>query len=179
MLQGSSNRILMSKINGRCNFFIPILFTYYFEWRLLDCSCFFVFKVWNTSLIFCPPSCAIFFCPIVGIPHFVVVKISWFIIFFCVTHCVHFFLSHLVQLLFCMVPHWPHVFIFDLILHFYTIVCSSYFDCCTIKGFYQIFLQSYFAVSQWANCFLPHRAKFLFWMVPHRAHLYNSFSDGG
>ena len=95
------------------------------------------------------------------------------------THCVHFFLSHLVQLLFCMMPHWPHVFIFDLILHFYPIVCNYYFDCCPIKGFYKIFLQSYFGVSQWANCFLPHRAKFLFWMVPHRAHLYNSFSDGG
>ena len=63
MLQGSSNQILMSKINGRCNLFFPILFTYYFEWRLFDCSCLFVFKVWNTSLIFCPPSRAIFFAP--------------------------------------------------------------------------------------------------------------------
>ena len=93
----------------------------------------------------------------VGKPHFPAVKIFWFKLFCCVTHRVHFFLPHRVQLLFWMVPHRAHLFtsnlkvgiphfpavkLFDfnyfLVLpivctFFCTIVCSYYLEWCRIE----------------------------------------------
>ena len=77
----------------------------------------FLFKGLNTSLIFCSPTCALYFCPIIC---FVFVQISCFQIFFCLTHRVHFFLPKLVQLLFRILPHRENLFIFYSTIAFIT-----------------------------------------------------------
>ena len=46
-----------------------------------------------------PSSAPVYFLFKVGLPHFPAGKFYWFKIFFCVTHRVHFFLPHRVQLL--------------------------------------------------------------------------------
>ena len=87
---------------------------------------------------------------------------------FCVTHRVHFFLPHRVQLVFWMVPHRAHLFTFYLkvgILHFPT--GKIYW--------FKIF----FCVTHRVHFFLPHRVQLFFWMVPHRAHLFNYYLKFG
>ena len=100
----------------------------------------------------------------VGIPHFSTGKIYWFKIFFCVTHRVHFFLPHRVQLVFWMVPHRAHLFTF------YFKVGIPYFPTGNIYWF-----KIFFCVTHRVHFFLPHRVQLLFWMVPHHAHLFTFY----
>ena len=44
---------------------------------------------------------------------------------------------------------------------------------------WRITLFCYIDVPQRAHCFLPHRVQLLFWMVPHRAHLFTFYSKVG
>ena len=100
----------------------------------------------------------------VGIPHFPTGKIYWFKIFFCVTHRVHFFLPHRVQLFFWMVPHRAHLFTFHLK------VGIPHFPAGNIYWF-----KTFFCVTHRVHFFLPHRVQLVFWMVPHRAHLFTFY----
>ena len=104
----------------------------------------------------------------VGIPHFPTGKIYWFKIFFCVTHRVHFFLPHRVQLFFWMVPHRAHLFTFHLK------VGIPHFPAGNIYWF-----KTFFCVTHRVHFFLPHRVQLVFWMVPHRAHLFTFYTKVG
>ena len=85
MLQGSSNRTLTSKINRLCNF------------SYLSCEDIILsggpssepvsfYLKFGKHRIFFVHHRVLFFSPIVGIPHFVLLKLFWFQILFCVTH---------------------------------------------------------------------------------------------
>ena len=107
MLQGSLYETLTSKINRLGNFSYLTCVDIIFSRGPSNAP--FLFKAWNTSSIFCLPSCAVYFSPVIW---FVFVQISCFLIFLCGTHGVVFFLPQPVQLLFWILPHREYLFIF-------------------------------------------------------------------
>ena len=110
MLQGSLYETLTSKINRLGNFSYLTCVDIILSGGPSNAPSF-LFKAWNTSSIFCLPSCALYFSPVIW---FVFVQISCFLIFFCGTHRVDFFLPQPVQLLFWILPHREYLFIFYL-----------------------------------------------------------------
>ena len=108
MRQGSLYQTLTSKINRLCNFSYLACVDIILSGGPSNASSF-LFKAWNTSLIFCLPSCAVYFSPVFW---FVFVHISCFLIFSCGIHRLDFFLPQPVHLLFWILPHREYLFIF-------------------------------------------------------------------
>ena len=84
---------------------------------------------------------------------------------FCVTHRVHFFLHHRVQLWPWMVPRWAHLFTF------YSKLGIPHF-----AAEKNLFVLNILCVTHRVHFFLPHRVQSLLTMVPRRAHLFTFYS---